>query len=62
MADYVVVIISQIIVAFSVKVFEEKTGTKKQIFLTMITTLGLKRNFYSEELVDSEVVLKDLIL
>jgi hypothetical protein len=28
----------------------------------MITTLGLKRNFYSEELVDSEVVLKDLIL
>jgi hypothetical protein len=28
----------------------------------MITTLGLKRNFYSEELVNSEVVLKDLIL
>ena len=45
-----------------VRVFEEKTGTKKQIFLTMITTLGLKKNFYSEELVDSEVVLKDLIL
>ena len=48
--------------AFSVKFFEEKTGTKKQIFLTMITILGLKKNFYSEELVDSEVVLKDLIL
>ena len=45
-----------------VKAFEEKTGTRKQIFLTMITTLGLKRNFYSEELVDSEVVLTDLIL
>jgi hypothetical protein len=44
-----------------VKVLEEKTGIKKQIFLTMITTLGLKRNFYPEELVDSEVVLKDLI-
>jgi AAA+ ATPase superfamily predicted ATPase len=44
------------------KVFEEKTGTKKQIFLSMITTLGLKKNFYSEDLVDSEVVLKDLIL
>ena len=44
-----------------VKIFEEKTGTKKQIFVTMITTLGLKRNFYSEELVDSEVILKDLI-
>jgi hypothetical protein len=45
-----------------VKVFEEKTGIKKQIFLTMITTLGLKRNFYSEELVNSEVDLEDLIL
>ena len=44
------------------KVFEEKTGTRKQIFLTMITTLGLKKNFYSEELVDSEVILKDLML
>lgn len=44
------------------KVFEEKTRTKKQIFLSMITTLGLKQNFYSENLVDSEVVLKDLIL
>ena len=45
-----------------VKVFEEKTGTKKQIFLSMITTMGLKKNFYSEDLVDSEVVLKDLII
>jgi len=62
LADYTFVIISQITVAFSVKFFEEKTGTKKQIFLTMITILGLKKNFYSEELVDSEVVLKDLIL
>jgi len=45
-----------------VKVFEEKTGTKKQIFLSMITTIGLKKNFYSEDLVDSEIVLKDLIV
>jgi AAA+ ATPase superfamily predicted ATPase len=44
------------------KVFEEKTGTKKQIFLSMITTMGLKKNFYSEDLVDSEIVLKDLIV
>ena len=44
------------------KVFEEKTGTKKQIFLSMITTIGLKKNFYSEDLVDSEVVLKDLLM
>jgi hypothetical protein len=26
------------------------------------TTLGLKWNFYSEKLLDSEVVLKDLII
>jgi len=45
-----------------VKVFEEKTGTKKQVFLSLITTIGLKRNFYSEDLVDSEVVLKDLMI
>jgi hypothetical protein len=41
-------------------VFEEKTGTKKQIFLTLITTMGLKKNIYSEDLVHSEEVLKDL--
>jgi hypothetical protein len=41
-------------------VFEEKTGTKKQIFLTMITTMGLKKTMYSEDLVHSEVVMKDL--
>ena len=40
--------------------FEEKTGTKKQIFLTLITTMGFKKNIYSEDLVHSEVVLKDL--
>ena len=44
-----------------IKVFEKKTATKKQIFLTMITTLGLKRNFYSEELISSEIELKDLL-
>jgi hypothetical protein len=43
-----------------INVFEEKTGTKKQIFLTLITTMGLKKNIYSEDLVHSEVVLKDL--
>ena len=46
----------------SINVFEEKTGTKKHIFLSMITTIGLKKNFYSEDLVDSEVVLKDLLI
>jgi hypothetical protein len=43
-----------------INVFEEKTGTKKQIFLTMITTMGLKKTMYSEDLVHSEVVMKDL--
>ena len=42
------------------KVFEEKTKTKKQVFLTMITTMGIKKNIWSEDLVGSEVVLKNL--
>jgi hypothetical protein len=29
-------------------------------FLTMITTMGLKKTMYSEDLVHSEVVMKDL--
>jgi hypothetical protein len=77
LAGYIIVIISEIKFSNTqysidknyarnldnkVKVFEEKTGTKKQIFLSMITTIGLKKNFYSEDLVDSEVVLKDLII
>ncbi|NGX61147.1 MAG: hypothetical protein K940chlam9_00628 [Chlamydiae bacterium] len=37
-----------------------KTPTKKQIFLAMVTTYGLKRNMYSEDLVHSEVTLDDL--
>jgi len=28
----------------------------------MITTMGLKKNFYSEDLVDAEIILKDLII
>ena len=44
-----------------INVFESKTKTKKQIFLTMITTMGIKKNIWSEDLVDSEVMLKDLL-
>ncbi|KPA09406.1 ATPase (AAA+ superfamily) [Candidatus Magnetomorum sp. HK-1] len=44
-----------------INVFESKTKTKKQIFLTMITTMGIKKNIWSEDLVDSEVILKDLL-
>lgn len=45
-----------------IDVFEEKTGTKKQIFLTLITTMGLKKNIYTEDLVHSEVALIDLFV
>ena len=42
-------------------VFEEITNCKKQLFLSMITTLGIKKNLYSEDLIQSEVTLNDLI-
>ncbi len=45
-----------------IDIFEEKAKTKKQVFLTMITTFGIKKNMYSAELVDSEVTLDDLML
>ncbi|MFY7843390.1 MAG: hypothetical protein ACOVOR_05190 [Rhabdochlamydiaceae bacterium] len=34
--------------------------TKKQLFFSMITTMGLKPTMYSEELIASEVTLDDL--
>jgi AAA+ ATPase superfamily predicted ATPase len=48
-----------------IEVFEnhfptKKFPTKKQIFLSFITTYGLKKNMYSEDLVQSEVVLDNL--
>ena len=43
-----------------IKIFKEKTKTRKQIFFTIISAQGLKNNIYSEELVDSIVTLEDL--
>jgi len=43
-----------------IEVFKKQTKSKKQIFLSMITTYGLKETMYSEEMVESEVVLEDL--
>lgn len=43
-----------------IEVFQKQTKTKKQIFLVMVTTMGLKRNVWSEDLVHSVVELKDL--
>lgn len=41
--------------------FIEVSKTKKQVFWTFITTNGIADNEYARELVDSEVVLEDLI-
>jgi len=40
-------------------IFREKTRTKKQLFLAMITATGLKPTMYSEELVSSSMILED---
>lgn len=42
------------------EVFQEKTKTKKQLFLSMISANGLKKTMYSEELVEGVVTLADL--
>jgi AAA+ ATPase superfamily predicted ATPase len=41
-------------------VFKERTGTKKQLFLTLITANGLRETMYSEELIQGVVTLDDL--
>ena len=41
-------------------VFRKSTGTRKNLFLTMITTFGLTENAYSRELVQQSVTLNDL--
>jgi len=43
-------------------VFEEQNKKEKQLFLAMITTRGVKKNVWSEELVHLEVNITDLFL
>jgi len=43
-----------------VKIYRQQTRTKKQIYLAMITTIGLKPSKHSEELIAQEVTLDDL--
>lgn len=43
-----------------VDTFKQHFATSKQIFLVMITTMGLKKNIWSDELVEGEVRLADL--
>jgi len=38
-----------------VQVFKEVTGTKKNVFLTFLTTQGLTENAYAKEIVDAEI-------
>lgn len=45
-----------------INVFEKYYPTDKQIFFTLITTKGMKQTIWSDELVQSEVVLDDLFL
>lgn len=45
-----------------VNIFRRETGTKKTLFLTMITTYGVKRNDYYTGRVLGEVMMKDLFL
>lgn len=40
--------------------FIEHTGTKKQVFTTMITNRGLAENEYQQEVVDESIELEDL--
>ena len=42
------------------EVFQNKTTTNKQLFLVLVTTIGLKRNTWSEDLIDDVVILDDL--
>lgn len=43
-----------------VGIFRRLSGTKKQLFLTLVTTFGLVKNQYSLGLVDKVVVMDDL--
>lgn len=40
--------------------FIEKTGSKKSVFLTLITTYGVKKNSAERDVVDTELTMNDL--
>lgn len=43
-----------------IQTFKEATGTRKSIFLTMLTTHGLKPNEYSNSIIQNELKMDDL--
>lgn len=45
-----------------VSVFREATGTKKSIFMTFVTTYGVKSGSYKQELVQNDLTMEDLFL
>ena len=42
------------------KTFKENSHTKKTLFLTMVTTYGIKKNIYSTGLVQNEITMDAL--
>lgn len=44
------------------EIFKKQTRTKKQLFFSMITTMGLKKTIYAEEIISSQVTLEDLFV
>jgi uncharacterized protein len=43
-----------------VRVFKEKTSTKKNIFVTMLTVFGVKKNANYLNIVTNQLLLEDL--
>lgn len=42
------------------EVFREATGTKKSLFITMLSPYGVKKNEHYHDIVQNEVLLRDL--
>ena len=40
--------------------FRERTGTRKTLFLVMVTTYGTRRNAYCEALIEDQLTMEDL--
>ena len=45
---------------YTMELFRKQTSTEKQLFLTFISSSGLKQTMYSKELVANTVLLNDL--
>ena len=43
-----------------IEIFERHFGSKKEVFCSMITTMGIKKNIWVEDLIASEVTLADI--